>query len=350
MSVSFSENVSLLSAWLDRRKPIVDQIEKRLLNVQGKATSRSRDRAYFDRAISSCFFDTPGLPGTLTQLKGQLAAAHVASGFESVLLEQRSHQLDVVEMVFRAYDHWTRQRWPGRNGRLGFAQTLYTVFVLQQLEHLSLRIWDDGDDTAGERLQDVQSLLNRLNSEDHSNVLVRDARWFIQTAQGPLTRHLQPYFEVAQHVSSSLTDSDRLEVHKAGVKLAGGHLRSQLRYRAGETGRVVDDPEVLSITRNSNSMDAALLVGDLVALLEAYQAADDPDQRLDLADGILQGLSADPELFLTRTDVLGPCTVIEEVFIERSRGGAPHYTPLGYAHRARLTRYCTLISDLAGAL
>ena len=62
-------------------------------------------------------------------------------------------------------------------------------------------------------------------------------------------------------------------MHKAGAVLAGGHLRSQQRYRASETGRAFDDPEVLSITRNSNSMDVALLAGDLVALLERYGAA-----------------------------------------------------------------------------
>src|SRR4029453_4848153 len=127
---------------------------------------------------------------------------------------------------------------------------------------------------AGDRLQNVQSLLNRLNSDNHSNVLVRDARWLIQTAQGPLTRHLHPYFKIACHISSSLTGSDRLEVPKAGVKLTGGHLPVQLRYRASEKGGAGDEPEGLAIPRNSNSMDAALLVGDLVLVLEAYKAAE----------------------------------------------------------------------------
>jgi hypothetical protein len=252
MSASFPQHVSLLTTWLDRRTAIDGDIEKRLLNVQGKAASQSRDRTYVERVISSCFFDSPGLPHTLAQLRGQLVSAHVADGFEPVVLEQRSHTLDPVGLIFRAYNDWDRHRWPGRNGRVAFAQTLYSIFILQQLEHLSLRIWDNGDANAGERLQDVQSLLSRLNSDDHSNVLVRDARWLIQTAQGPLTRHLHPYFKIACHISSSLTDSDRLEVHKAGVKLTGGHLRSQLRYRAGETGRAVDDPEVL-VNANTSS-------------------------------------------------------------------------------------------------
>ena len=273
MTVSFSDHLSLLAAFLDRRRQIIDDIEGRLLNVQGKATSQNRDRTHVERIISSCFFDTPGLPNTLSPLGGQLASAHLLDGFDPVRLERRSDQLDAVALVFRAYDHWDRHRWPGRNGRLALAQALYCVFILQQLELLSLRVWDDGNASAGDRLREVQSLLDKLNGTTGSTVFLRDARWLIQTAQGPLTRHLQPYFRTAELISSSFTESDRLEIHKAGLRLAGGHLRSQLRYRAGETGRASDDPEVLAITRNSNSMDAALLVGDLVPLLEAYKDA-----------------------------------------------------------------------------
>ena len=124
-------------------------------------------------------------------------------------------------------------------------------------------------------------------------------------------------------MTESFSDPDRLEIHTAGAKLAGGHLRSQLRSRAQETGRAIDDPDVLAITRNSNSMDAALLVRDLVALLDAYEAAciaGAPEDRLGLADAILQGISADPELFLTRLDLLTPCTMIEDLFIDAARG------------------------------
>jgi len=352
MTFSFPDHLSLLAAFLDRRRQITDDIEGRLLNVQGKATSQSRDRTYVERVISSCFFDTPGLPHTLSGLRGQLLSAHLLDGFEPVRLEHRSDQLDAVALVLRAYDHWDRHRWPGRNGRLALAQALYAVFILQQLELLSLRVWDDGNASAGDRLREVQSLLDKLNGTTGSAVFVRDARWLIQTAQGLLTRHLQPYFRIAELISSSFTESDRLEIHKAGLRLGGGHLRSQLRYRAGETGRTADDPEVLAITRNSSSMDAALLVSDLVPLLEAYKEAcvgSVPGQRLDLADAIIQGVSADPGLFLTRLDILGPCTMIEEVFVERA-GSTPRYTPAGHTYLARLTRYRQLISDLAQPL
>ena len=44
---------------------------------------------------------------------------------------------------------------------------------------------------AADRLQEIQRLLDRLNDASRPDVFVRDARWLIQTAQGPLTRHLR---------------------------------------------------------------------------------------------------------------------------------------------------------------
>ena len=135
--------------------------------------------------------------------------------------------------------------------------------------------------------------------------------------------------------------------------LTSGHLRSQLRYRASETNRPVDDPDVLAVTRNSNSMDSALLVRDLVPLLQAYEVAcaeQSDHNRLDLADAILQGVSADPELFLTRLDLLTPCTMIEDLFVDCGEDGHTRYTPMGEAHVRLLERYAELIGLLAESL
>jgi len=100
-------------------------------------------------------------------------------------------------------------------------------------------------------------------------------------------------------------------------------------------------------------MDVALLVGDLVPLLERYEAAlasDDADLRLGLADVILQGLSSDPALLITHLDLLGPATVIEEVFVRAAPAGGPGYTAEGGRHIALIGRYRALISRLAAAL
>ena len=165
----------------------------------------------------------------------------------------------------------------------------------------------------------------------------------------------------------SALNEDRLEIHKAGAVLAGGHLRSQLRHLSRRTGWAFDDPRLIALTRSSNSMDMALLVRDLVPLLDAYSAAperQDSNARLSLADAILQGLSADPELFLTRLDLLGPSTTIEDLFVERGHAGSAFalpshiatadkalgFTEMGEVHREYLARYYELVACTAEAL
>ena len=180
-----------------------------------------------------------------------MATAHLADGFEPARLDGYSRDLNPVELILRAWHHWERNRWPGRNGRIEYAHSLYAAFLLRQLQYLSLRIWEQD---ASERLSQLQGLLDTLNA-GMRGPWVRDVRWLVQTAQGPLTRHLKPYFVMATRVTSSLSARDRLEVHRAGAVLAGGHLRSQLRHRARETGRLPDDHLLLAMTRSSSAMN-----------------------------------------------------------------------------------------------
>jgi hypothetical protein len=352
VGLSFSDQTALLQQFLVRRHEIVGDIERGVLSARGTASGRNTNREMLDGILTGCFFEPRAVSPHAFRLKGQLAAAHVADGFEPVRTDGYARELDPVELVLRARHRWDSDRWPGKNGRLAYAQSLFAVFMLRQLEHLSLRIWDEGRETAAERLQEVQRLLDALNTAG-AVPRVRDARWLVQTAQGPLTKHLKPYFTVADRISGSFTDRDRIEIHKAGAMLAGGHLRSQLRHRSRQTGRTFDDPQVLAMTRLSSSMDIALLVRDLVPLLRAYGAAcaeHDADKRRDLADAIFQGLSADPELLLTRLDLLAPSTMIEHLFVEPGEAGEMRYTPMGTAHRGCLSRYAELIGRAAESL
>jgi hypothetical protein len=312
MAFSFADHVGLLEQFLARRQEIVHEIDRRLLK-------KNIDREFLSDTLDGCFFGLPGLSPHASRLKGQLATAHLAEGFEPAAGDGYSRDLDPVELALRAHHYWESDRWPGRNGRLVYAQSLYTAFMLRQLEQLSLRIWDDGNDAAAERLRQVQPLLDVLNTAA-AGPRVRDARWLIQTAQGPLTKHLRPYFTTADRISGSFAAGDRIEIHKAGAVLAGGHMRSQLRHRSWQTGWAVDDPKLLAMTHLSNSMDMALLVRDLIPLLEAYRAASaqhDDERRLELADAILQGLSVDPELLLARLDLLAPMTMIEDLAVDQ---------------------------------
>lgn len=320
MRFTFSGHVAVLEELLARREAIVDAFERQLFSARGKAHAQNGDR----ESIGEVF--------NVSELRGHLEAAHLEDGFQPARQDGYSRGLDPVELVLRACHHWDATRWPGRNARLLFAERLYATFVLQQLEQLSLRIWDDGHEHALEHLQHVQRLLDELNAGQFSHgIMVRDARWLIQTAQGPLTRNVRPYFIKAEQVSRSFDDTYRLEIHKAGAVLAGGHLRSQLRRLSWQTGWAFDDPKLIALTRSSNSMDMALLVRDLVPLLDAYAAAcvqGNEDMRVALADPILQGLSADPELLLTRLDLLGPSTTIEDVSGEVDREYLARYGKL----------------------
>ena len=323
MRIAFADVRELLRQLIDRREPIIEQIEARLLNLQG-THPQVHDRITIERILASCFGGGRAVD--------DLSAAHAAAGFEIVPLEQRAHVFDAADLTARAWHHWNSNRWPGRNGRLAYARTLFAAYMLRRLEHLAMRAWDDGNNYAAARLGDVQRLLDQLNGAIAPRAFVRDARWLMQTAQGALTRHLEPYFTAADRMADSFTGADRVEIHKAGAKLAGGHLRSQWRYRSRESGLAPDDPGVLMVTRNSNSMDVALLVHDLVPLLEAYIQIADQEQRLDLADAILQGISADPELLVRRVDLLGPYTTIEDAFA-------------GSRHDALIARYRGLIAQ-----
>jgi len=358
---SFPAHVALLEEFLARRTNIMGRIEETLLNVRGKETERIRNRAHFDRLLNDCFFTLPDLGPELAGLKGQLAAMHLADGFEPIQLDKFSIEFDPLDLVIRAYEYWSTYRWPGRSGRLAWAQVIYSVFLIRQLENLSLRVWDDGNAQAGDRFQRLQALLDCLNGPDAAGrsrpFFVRDARWLMQTAQGALTRDLAPYFRIAEHISLSFTDSVRLGIHAAGAKLAGGHLRSQILYRALETDRSIDDPENLAVARNSNSMDTALLLRDLVALLKRYDelcaapdGAANTEMRIELADAILQGISSDIELFLTRLDVLAPATTIEHLFFECEENDRVQFASLGRAHIDYLEEYRELIGRLAGRL
>ena len=247
-------------------------------------------------------------------------------------------------MMIRGFHLWRQTRWPGRNGRIHYAHTLFNLYVIRCLELLSMRLWDPGSSSAGDRLSQVQGVLDELwtNTTADQPVLVRDARWLIQMAQSPATDELGAYFEVAEKIAETLSEEDRIEIHKAGVRMAAGHLRSQIRYASMKKAVSLDEKSLVLGTRNSNALDFALLIQELAPLLEAYEHAcqsDDGEKRLELADAICQGISPDPELFLNRVELLGAYSMIEHLFITTDRDGDVVYTPMGQRHVQLVQEY-----------
>jgi len=351
--VPFQAHVELLHLFLAHRDDVVERIQG-VLNARRKPIEYLRDRALLFDHFEDCFFTMPGLTQAQSRLRGELEKAHRASGFRPREMPGvHNGVIDPAEMMTRVFHLWQQTRWPGRNGRVRYARTLFNLYVIRCLELLSLRLWDDVASTsAGDRLSQVQGVLDRLRKTTPTDqpVFVQDARWLIQLAQSPATDNLGAYFDFAESVET-LSDQDRIEIHKAGVRMTAGHLRSQTRYLSSK----MDEQSLILSTRNSNALDFALLIQELVPLLKAYEHAchtGDGKQRRELADVICQGISPDPELFLNRVELLSAYSMIEQLFITTDSDGQAVYTAMGRRHvhllqeyEARIGRASTLLAE-----
>ena len=351
----FQAHIELLHVFLARRDEIVERMQG-LLNAQRKPIEYLQDGPLLFRHVEDCFFTLTGITHSQSRLRGQLEDAHWASGFKPREIPGLHNGLiDPAEMMTRGFHLWQQTRWPGRNGRVRYAHTLFNLYVIRCLELLIMRLWDDGSSSAGDRLSQVQGVLDQLWNITPSDqpVLVRDARWLIQMAQSPATDDLGAYFDVAEKIAETLSKEDRIEIHKAGVRMVAGHLRSQIRYYSMKSAVSLDEHSLVLTTRTSNALDFALLTQELVPLLEAYEHAchsDDGRKRLELADAICQGISPDPELFLNRVELLGAYTMIEHLFITTNLDGHPAYTLMGQRHVQLLQEYESRIGRVSKPL
>ena len=351
----FPAHIELLQEFLVRRAEIVEQIQG-LLNAQRKPVPYLQDGPLLSRHFENCFFAGTAITPAQSGLRGQLRQAHWASGFKpSVIPGMHNDLVDPGEMMVRAFHLWRQTRWPGRNGRDRFAHTLFNLYLLRGLALLSMRLWDAGSDGAGGRLLQIQGVLDQLwkSSPPDQPVFVRDARWLLPWAQSPTTDELAAYFKIAEHITATLSEPDQIEILKASVEMAGGHLRSQLRHYAIKKRVGLEENSLILSSRNSNALDFALLIQGLVPLLKAYEQACDSDdraRRLELAAAVCQGLSADPDLFVNRVDLLGPYSMIEHLFISTDGVERVAYTATGLRHVQLLQEYARLIDRLAKPL
>jgi hypothetical protein len=354
-TVPFNAQIELLRSFLARRGEIVERIEQ-LLNARRRPAQSPQTASPLARDFEDCFFGIAGVTADQAALRRELDEAHWASGFKPRETPgQHNDLIDPAEMMSRGVHLWQRTRWPGRHDRVRYAHTLLNLYLLRRLMLLCMRLWDAGSTSAGDRLSQIQSVLDELwrATPKDQPVFVRDARWLLPLAQSPTTDELHGYFEVAERVASSLPEADRIEIHKASVRMAGGHLRSQLRHVSTQNGVSLDDHSLVVSTRKSNALDLATLIQALVPLLAAYEHSlhsGNGEKRLELADSICQGVSPDPELFLNRLDLLGPYSMIEHLFVATDRDENAAYTPAGQRHLELLEEYRARIARVSGQL
>lgn len=352
----FQAHIELLQLFLAHRDQIVERIQG-VLNAQQQPASRLQQRTLLAREFEDCFFKLAAIRRDQSALRGQLQQAHWARGFQPRVMPGIPNDMfDPADMMSRAFTLWRNTRWPGRNGRVRYAQTLFNLYLVRCLTLLNMRAWDDGADAdaASGRLAQNQRMLDALwkSSPADQPVLVRDVRWLVPVAQSPTTDDLGPYFEVAQLVAESLAEADRIQIHKAAVLMAGGHLRSQLRH-FNMQGRSIDDAGLILSTRRSNALDCAMTIQALVPLLAAYERAvetGDKAHRLELAGVICQAISPDPELFVNRLDLLAGYSMIEHLFIASDNDGHAIHTPMGQRHLRLLREYAVVLPRVAGSL
>lgn len=350
----FEAHNELLRIFVAHRSDIVAGIQG-LLNARQKAPRDRAEKDLLSQRFEDCFFALDALDEAQLALRGQLQRAHWSGGFKPREMPGLHNDLaDAGEMMGRAFNLWQQTRRPGRNVLERYAQALFSLYLLRNLQLLVMRVWDGGSGEADSRLAQVQRLLDTLwqSAPPDQPVMLRDARWLIPVAQSPTTDELRPYFDVAAQLETSLAAEDRLEVHRATIALAGGHLRSQLRYYHMQGTRLDESSLVLS-SRRSNALDFSMTIQGLVPLLDAYlqaREAGDAQRRLALAGAILQGISADPELFVNRLDLLGPYTMIEPLFTMIDGTGQAAYTPMGQRHLRLLQDYASRITDAAEGL
>jgi hypothetical protein len=349
----FQAHIELLRFFIAHREPVVERI-RAVLSAEQKPLQFQQDRALLGHRFEDCFFAQPGLAPALAGLRGQLQQAHWDEGFKPRDMPGIPNEMfDPADMMARAFQVWRHTGWPGRTGRIRYAHTLFNLHVVRCVALLDMRLCDAGPAEAGARLALLQAVLQELwkSSPAGQPVLVRDARWLVPVAQSPTTDELGPYFEAARKFDECLAQSDRLEIHKASLVMAGGHLRSQLRYFTMK-GRSLDEKSLISSTRTSNALDCAMTLQHLVPLLGVYEqaiSAGDADQRRLLAGIICQGLSADPELYVNRLDLVGAYSMIEHLFVAPD-GGRIVLTPTGQRHVRFVQQYVERMTRLARPL
>jgi hypothetical protein len=353
--IQFQAHVALLQSFLARRDAVVEKIEA-LLNAQRKPIEYLRDRRLLSQLFEDCVFAVDGSPPEPSRLRGRLEEAHWARGFKPRVIPGMHNDLvDPAEMMVRAFHLWRSTRWPGHAGRTRYAHTLFNLYLIRQLALLCMRAWDEGASGAGERLSQAQAILDalwRLAPSDQP-ALVRNVRWLVPVAQSPGTEQLSPYFEVAEQIAGTVAVDDRVQIHDAVVRLAGGHLRSYLHYQVTHKGLALDDAALVLLSRKSNALDYSLLIQALVPLLEAYEHAvhgGDRAKRRELAAAICQGISPDAQLFVNRVDLLAAYSMVEYLFAATEPTGHVAYTPIGRRHVRLLDEYEARIGRLVKPL
>jgi hypothetical protein len=210
---------------------------------------------------------------------------------------------------------------------------LLDQYFLSVLSLLAVRAWDDGD--ANENLDRVTSLLRDLGgAQGCGQSFIDDAETLLLLAVSYFHPEERGYDSIRERINT-LDAAHQLRCALQCAAIMGSHLRWGLRFMYRSD---------VSLLRADNQVDYRWLLFSLLTLMRAYSQAH--GERASIAEGLLNGLSADPWAFIEKTpaflrehqaehdefrELLGAHRTDLLREFESQRPGAAVYSPLAFA-------------------
>jgi hypothetical protein len=167
------------------------------------------------------------------------------------------------------------------DGRKSLAILLDQYFLVV-LSLLAVRAWDDGD--ANENLDRVTGLLRELGgAEGSGRRFIDDAETLLLLAVSYFHPEERGYDSIRERIST-LDAAHQLRCALPCAAIMASHLRWGLRFMYRRD---------VSLLRADNEVDYRWLLFSLLTLMRAYSPGSDR-----VAEGLLNGLSADPWAFI----------------------------------------------------
>ncbi len=235
-------------------------------------------------------FPTASTPCNLRKLVDKFDARsrreglHVLEGWDYL-----AHKFPEDIAAVLLLDYCARLGIPAHNAR-GALAILLDQYFLSLLMLLAVRAWDDGD--ANANLDRVTALLHDLHGPQGGGLRVAEDAGTLLLLAIAYYNPEEKSFGVWMSKVRTLDETHQMSVALPCAGIMGSHLRWGLRFMyQRDVGRMRDD----------NVVDYPLLRFAILVLLRAYARMCDEGivgaEREAVAEGLLNGLSADPWAF-----------------------------------------------------
>jgi len=289
---SFSNTAQVLRRILKNRKEILEQIGPKAATVE--ELKRFRDVLKVHHTSEDVF-----LPLFIASENDGFRTGQFSIG----VLKLLDYYIDRVERTGDFRDLETT------------VPIIFDFYLLYHLTLLSLRIWDEG--SPDENLHILRELLKELQEGEGSS----GERFFthpislLRMATSLNNEYIEPYRDILEKISD-LGKRNRIRYSILNAKDTGTHLRTLIATNYlqppapinEETWRAFFESEDGTTHRKGNDIDYEQLLSAFNILLSRYaelkvKAPDDPE-RTEIVEALLDGLTADPDFFISSPQLL----------------------------------------------